>query len=116
MEVGYVTLLIDMQNLKINTWKIMIKMKNRHILNIATEIICMVGQCCKKYLTNGFDWVEDLAEFNEHFMKSYDDKSNEEYLLELHVKYSENLHDLQNDLPFSPKRMKIWRKKIVKWN
>ena len=94
MEVGYVTLLIDMQNLKINTWKIMIKMKNRHILNIATEIICMVGQCCKKYLTNGFDWVEDLAEFNEHFMKSYNDKSNEEYLLELHVKYSENLHDL----------------------
>ena len=72
----------------------MIKMKNHHILNIATEIICMVGQCCKYYLANGFYYVEDLAEFNKDLMKNYNDKSNEKSLLEFHVKYSENLHDL----------------------
>ena len=54
----------------------------------------MVGQCCKYYLANGFYYVEDLAEFNKDLMKSYNDKSNEKSLLELHVKYSENLHDL----------------------
>ena len=31
----YVTLLIDMEKLIINIWKIVVKIKNRHILNIG---------------------------------------------------------------------------------
>ena len=35
--------------LMINTWKIMIKIKNYHILNIEIRIIYMAGQCCKNF-------------------------------------------------------------------
>ena len=35
--------------LMINTWKIVIKIKNYHILNIEIRIIYMAGQCCKNF-------------------------------------------------------------------
>ena len=35
--------------LMINTWNIMIKIKNYHILNIEIRIIYMAGQCCKNF-------------------------------------------------------------------
>ena len=38
-------------------------------------MLSIVGQCCKNYQTNGFDYVEDLAEFKEDFIKSYNGKS-----------------------------------------
>ena len=41
----------------------------------------------QKLTTNGFEWVEDISEFDE--------------------KYPEKLHNLHNDLPFLPERMKI---------
>ena len=40
-------------------------------------------------------------------MKSYKDESDEGYFLEVDVQYPKNLHNLRNDLPFLPKRMKI---------
>ena len=43
---------------------------------------------------------------NEDFIKSYNDKSDERYFLEVDVQYPENLHNLHNDLPFLPERMK----------
>ena len=49
---------------------------------------------------NGFKWVEDLEEFNEDFIKSYNEKSNEGYFHELDIQYPENLHKPHNDLPF----------------
>ena len=39
----------------------------------------------RKLLVSGFEWVEDLSEFNEDFIKSYDEKSNEGYFLEADV-------------------------------
>ena len=76
----------------------------------------LYGWAMLQKLPNKWIWlIWDLAEFNEDFMKSYNDKSYEKYLLELHVKYFENLDDLQNDLPFLPKRTKIWKKKFLKW-
>ena len=39
--------------------------------------------------------------------KNYYDESDEEYFLEVDVKYPKNLHNLQNDLPFLTERMKI---------
>ena len=39
--------------------------------------------------------------------KNYYDDSDEEYFLEVDVKYPKNLHNLQNDLPFLTERMKI---------
>ena len=56
---------------------------------------------------NGFEWVGDLPEFDEGFIKNYNEKSKEEYFLEVDVPYTEKLHELHNDLPFLPERMKI---------
>ena len=41
--------LIDMQKLIINTWKIMIKTKNRQIFNIEMQIFYMVEQCHESF-------------------------------------------------------------------
>ena len=52
-------------------------------------------------------WVEETCQFNEDLIKSYNDDCDEEYFLEVDVQYPEKLHNLHNDLPFSPERMKI---------
>ena len=56
---------------------------------------------------SNFKWVEKTSEFNEDFIKSYDDESEEGYFLDVDVQYPENLHNLYNDLPFLSERMKI---------
>ena len=38
---------IDMQKLKTNTWKIMVKIKNPHIFSTRMQIIYMDGKCRK---------------------------------------------------------------------
>ena len=43
---------------------------------------------------NGFKLVEDLSEFDIQF-------------LEVDIQYSKNLHNVQDNLPFSPEGMKI---------
>ena len=55
---------------------------------------------------NDFRWVEDISEFDESFIKSYNEKSDEGYCLEVDLQYLENLHNLHNDFPFLPERMK----------
>ena len=40
-------------------------------------------------------------------MKIYNDESDEVYFLEVDIQYCEKLHELHNDLPFLPERMKI---------
>ena len=42
--------------------------------------------------------------FNEYFIKSYDEDSDKGYILEIDVEYSENLHDLHNYLPLLPEK------------
>ena len=46
--------------------------------------------------------LSGLKKFNEDFMKSYNDDSDDGYFLEVDVQYPENLHNLHNDLPFLP--------------
>ena len=56
---------------------------------------------------DGFDWVEDLSEIDEDFIKNYDKNSHHKvYILEVDVEYAKNLH-LHSDLPLLPERMKI---------
>ena len=46
--------------------------------------------------------------------KSYNEKTDEGYFLEVNVQYPEKLHDLHNELPFLPERMKIEKiKKLI---
>ena len=47
------------------------------------------------------------SQFNEDFMKNYNEESDKEYFLEVDVQYTEKSHELHNDLPFLPKIMKI---------
>ena len=66
----------------------------------------------QKLPVNDFKWVNN--EINEQFIKNYDENSDKGYILEVDVKYPRKLHDLHNDLPFLPKRMKIDKcKKLV---
>ena len=59
-----------------------------------------------------FKWVKDISKFNESFIKSSNEESDEGYFLEVDIKYPENIHELHNDLPFLPERMKTVRWKI----
>ena len=61
----------------------------------------------RKLLVIGFEWVEDTSQFNEDFIKSYNEESDKEYFFEVDVQYSEKLHDLPNDFIFLPKRLRI---------
>ena len=53
----------------------------------------------QKLILNDFKWVEYILKFNENFIKSYDDESEEGYFYEVDVQYPENLNNLLNELP-----------------
>ena len=65
---------------------------------------CTMSQ---KLPVNGFEWFEDISQFNEDFIKSYNDESDQGYFLEVDFQYLESLHSLHIDLPFLSKRMEI---------
>ena len=50
--------------------------------------------------------MKDIPQFHEDFFKKYDEESDKGYLLEVYVQYLEKLHELNNDLPILPERMK----------
>ena len=52
----------------------------------------------QKLPVDGFKWKKNMLKFNEDFI--YD-------IIEVHVEYPKNLHDLHSDLAFLPGRMKI---------
>ena len=53
----------------------------------------------KKFSLNANKWFEYLSKFNEDFIKSYNEKANEGYFLEVDVEYHESLHEHHHDLP-----------------
>ena len=66
----------------------------------------------QKLLVNGFKWVEDLSEFDERSIKNYSEESDEGCFLVVDVQYPGKFHDILNDLPFLPEKIKI--KKVEK--
>ena len=56
---------------------------------------------------NKFVSIEDTSQFNEDFLKIYNEESDEGYFRELDFQYPEKLHELHNDLPFLPEKIKI---------
>ena len=61
----------------------------------------------QKLPVNSFEQIKDISQFNEDFIKSYNEESTEGDFLEVDVQHPEKLHELHNDLPFLPERMKI---------
>ena len=57
---------------------------------------CKISQ---KLPVNGFKQVGNISEFNEDFIKRYNEKSNEGYFLEADFQYPENIRGTHNDLP-----------------
>ena len=55
----------------------------------------------QKLPVNNFQWIKGTSQFNEDFIKNYNEESDKGYFLEVDVQY------LDNDLPFLPERMKI---------
>ena len=63
---------------------------------------------------NKFEWIQNTSQFNEDFIKNYNEESDEGYFLEIDVQYPEKLHEIHNDLPFLTERIKIEKvKKLV---
>ena len=58
------------------------------------------GAMSKKLPVEKFVWVEDISKFYESFIKTYNEKSDKEYFLEMVVQYSKYLHNLPNNLLF----------------
>jgi hypothetical protein len=56
--------------------------------------------------TGEFDWLNEEEIANLDIMQ-IPDNSEEGYILEVDLKYPKELHDLHNDYPFAPEKMKI---------
>ena len=61
----------------------------------------------QKLAVKNFEWIEDTPQFNKDFIKSFNQESDEGHFLEVELQYHERLHELHNDLPFCPEKMKI---------
>ena len=65
-----------------------------------------MGNVAKASVIN-FEWILDNSQFNEDFIKSYNEINHEGNFLEVDVQYPEKLHEFHDDLQFLPERMKI---------
>ena len=55
----------------------------------------------------------DQRYFSIYFIKKYNEESDERYFLKVDVQYHEKLHELHNDLPFLPERLKIEKVEMI---
>ena len=60
-----------------------------------------------EWTVSSFQWVKEIFQFNKDFIKSYNEDSYIGYFFEVDIQYPEELHGLNNDLPFLPGRMKM---------
>ena len=55
----------------------------------------------------GFEWIRDLAEFNEDFIKNYDENCDVGYFVEVDIEYPKKLFDLHKTCHFYQKEEKL---------
>ena len=63
----YVTLFIDMPKLKTNKLKYYDKIKNDHVFNIGMQVVWAMLQ---KFPVNNFEWIKNISQFDDDFMKT----------------------------------------------
>ena len=63
----------------------------------------------QKLSVNDFKWIkkEELSNFNEGFIKNYDENDNIGYFLEVDIDYPKELFSPHKDLPFLPKSKEV---------
>ena len=68
----------------------------------------------QKLPVNNFVWIKDIYQFNEDFVKNYNEENDEGHFFEVDGQYLKKLHELHNGLPFLSETMKIEKvKKLV---
>ena len=60
----------------------------------------------QKLLLNSFKWVVDLSQFNEDFIKNYDENSDKGYVFEVELEYPKKLFNNHKDYPILAERKK----------
>ena len=61
----------------------------------------------QKFPVSNFEQIKDTSQFNENFIKNYNEENYKGYFLEVDIQYLEKLRELHNNVPFLPERMKI---------
>ena len=61
----------------------------------------------QKRTVNNLEWIEDVSQLNEDFIKSYNKESDKRYFFETDVQFTKKLPGPHSDLPFLPERIKI---------
>ena len=75
---------------------------------IYTDYNNLYGKAMSEKLpVDGFEWVDDISEIDENFIKNYDEDSNVDYFIKADIKYPKELHNKHSDLSFLPERMKV---------
>ena len=70
-----------------STWKNYDKNKESPNLKYWNVNNLYGWEMSQNILINNFKWVGDLAEFDESFIKSYNEKSDKWYFLEVDIQY-----------------------------
>ena len=60
----------------------------------------------KKWSAGGFKWVKDTCQFSRYFIKNCNKDNDRGYFLKVNPQYPKKSHDLHNDLPILPGRIK----------
>ena len=60
----------------------------------------------KKWSAGGFKWVKDTCQFSRYFIKNCNKDNDRGYFLKVNPQYLKKSHDLHNDLPILPGRIK----------
>ena len=85
-----------------------VKANNKYMKDYDQDVNNLYGWAMSQKLpVNGFEWVEDIFEFNKDFIKSYNEESDEGYLFKVDVQNPEKLHEFHNGLPFLLENMEI---------
>ena len=61
----------------------------------------------QKLPVNNFEWIEDTYQFNQDFIKNFNEESDELYFLEVDFQHLEKLHEIHKYLLFLSERMNI---------
>ena len=101
-----------MEKLITNTGKIMRKIKQMSYHNYWDENNLYGRPMSQMLAGNNFKCVGNTSQFNERYIKNYNDENDEGYFLELDFQYSENLLNFHSDLLLLTERVKIEKKKM----
>ena len=61
----------------------------------------------QKLPVKGFKWAKDMSQFNEDFIKKYDEDCNKRYFFEVDIDYPKELFNFHKGLSFLPERKKF---------